>query len=34
MARSIAQEENLHDAKCRFIEMDATIDPDILLAGE
>jgi hypothetical protein len=33
MARSVAEEENLGSHQCSFFEMDATIDPDVLLAG-
>jgi hypothetical protein len=33
MARSVAEEEKLGSHQCCFFEMDATIDPDMLLAG-
>jgi SAM-dependent methyltransferase len=34
MANEVAREEGLSESQCAFFEADATIDPDILLAGE
>ena len=34
MARQVAAEENVQESECKFFEVDATIDSDILLAGE
>lgn len=33
LARALAEEENLRSCRCLFLEMDATIDPDLLLSG-
>jgi 2-polyprenyl-3-methyl-5-hydroxy-6-metoxy-1,4-benzoquinol methylase len=34
MANEVAREEGLSESQCAFFEADATIDPDVLLAGE
>jgi 2-polyprenyl-3-methyl-5-hydroxy-6-metoxy-1,4-benzoquinol methylase len=34
MAKEVAREEGLSESQCAFFEADATIDPDVLLAGE
>jgi len=34
MAKEVAQEEGLDQSQCSFYEADATIDPDLLLAGK
>jgi hypothetical protein len=33
MAREVAREENLSEDQCSFYEVDATIDPNVLLCG-
>jgi hypothetical protein len=34
MANQVAKEEGLNENQCALFEADATIDPDLLLAGE
>jgi len=34
LASKIAEEEGIENGQCSFYEIDATIDPDILLSGK